>query len=92
MKSASKGSRRSPPTDPPTVRFSAALLQSEVVFWREMLARETDALPPESIERIRQALALAEHRLLVGVLDAEDRAESSEGPSGTSRGERRRLH
>jgi len=43
--------------------ISEALLRSEIGFWREMIetCRETD--PPDSIERMRHALALAESKL-----------------------------
>ena len=43
--------------------ISEALLRSEIGFWREMIetCRETD--PPDSIERMRYALALAESKL-----------------------------
>jgi hypothetical protein len=40
------------------------LLRSEITFWRELLASCDGAQPPESIDRMRQALALAEYRLL----------------------------
>jgi hypothetical protein len=43
--------------------ISEALLRSEIGFWREMIesCQETD--PPDSIERMRYALALAESKL-----------------------------
>ena len=43
--------------------ISEALLKSEIGFWREMIesCQETD--PPDSIERMRFALALAESKL-----------------------------
>jgi len=43
--------------------ISQALLQSEIGFWRELIesCQETD--PPDSIERMRHALALAESKL-----------------------------
>ena len=43
--------------------ISEALLRSEIGFWREMIesCQETD--PPDSIERMRFALALAESKL-----------------------------
>lgn len=44
--------------------ISEALLRSEIGFWREMIesCQETD--PPDSIERMRFALALAESKLV----------------------------
>lgn len=39
------------------------LLRSEIAFWRDQVAGTGDALPPESVERMRQALSLAESRL-----------------------------
>ena len=38
-------------------------LRSEVAFWRELIRDSGEALPPESVERMLQALALAESRL-----------------------------
>lgn len=43
---------------------SEALLRAEIAFWREMLGNANCALPPESLERMRFALALAEYRYL----------------------------
>jgi hypothetical protein len=40
------------------------LLRSEITFWRELLASSDGAQPPEAVDRMRQALALAEYRLL----------------------------
>jgi hypothetical protein len=41
-----------------------AALRSEVGFWREMIRARSEALPPEAVERMQHALALAEHRLV----------------------------
>jgi len=43
--------------------ISQALLQSEIEFWRELIesCKETD--PPDRIERMQYALALAESKL-----------------------------
>jgi hypothetical protein len=41
-----------------------ALLRSEIGFWREMIACSDDSQPPEYLERMQHALALAETRLL----------------------------
>lgn len=44
-------------------RKNEAMLRSEIGFWRELIDGCDDAQPPESIERMQQALALAERRL-----------------------------
>ena len=38
-------------------------LRSEVAFWRELIRDSGEALPADSVERMQQALALAESRL-----------------------------
>jgi len=43
---------------------SESLLRAEIAFWRELLSECDRSLPPESIERMRYALALAERRFL----------------------------
>ncbi len=43
--------------------FSEALLRTEIGFWREMIDSCRDTEPPDCIERMQQALALAEMRL-----------------------------
>ena len=43
--------------------ISQALLQSEIGFWREMIESCQESDPPDSIERMRYALALAESKL-----------------------------
>jgi hypothetical protein len=35
----------------------------EIEFWQEMIETQPVAFPPESIERMQQAMALAEHKL-----------------------------
>ena len=40
------------------------LLRCEISFWRELLASSEGVQPPEAVDRMRQALALAEYRLL----------------------------
>ena len=51
---------------PPLIELgrSEFLLRTEVAFWRDLVESSGDAVPPESIERMHQALALAESRLL----------------------------
>jgi hypothetical protein len=41
-----------------------ALLRSEIGFWRELIESCGEAQPRDSVERMRQALALAETRLM----------------------------
>ena len=43
---------------------SEALLRAEISFWRELLNESQESLTPCSVERMRQALALAERRYL----------------------------
>jgi len=43
--------------------ISEALLRSEIGFWREMIESCQESDPPDSIERMRYALALAESKL-----------------------------
>jgi len=44
--------------------ISQALLQSEVGFWRELIESCQDSDPPDALERMRYALALAESKLV----------------------------
>jgi len=44
-------------------RDCIALLQSEIEFWREVIATCPDTQSADSLERMHQALALAEARL-----------------------------
>ena len=44
-------------------RIRTALLRSEISFWRELIDSCQESHCPESLERIRQALALAESKL-----------------------------
>jgi len=43
---------------------SEALLRSEIAFWQQMIRSCDAGHPPESLERMDQALRLAEYRLL----------------------------
>jgi len=43
--------------------INEARLRSEIGFWREMIDSCDEEQPPDSIERMQQALALAETRL-----------------------------
>ena len=43
--------------------ISTALLESEIGFWQELIESCGESDSPESIERMRYALALAETRL-----------------------------
>jgi len=43
---------------------SPELLQFEIEFWREMIATSKSSQTQESLERMRQALSLAETKLL----------------------------
>ena len=43
--------------------ISQALLRSEIGFWRELIESCQESDPPDAIERMRYALALAESKL-----------------------------
>lgn len=43
---------------------SESLLRSEIAFWRQMIESCDADHPPQSLERMQQALGLAEYRLL----------------------------
>jgi hypothetical protein len=43
--------------------LNETMLRSEVLFWQELIESSSDALPPESVERMEQALELARSRL-----------------------------
>jgi len=57
-----------------------ALLQSEVEFWRELIATCPATQPADSLERMRQALALAETRL--ARLSMDRNGPSPQSPRG----------
>ena len=57
-----RGSRQAQPSGT-EYGINEALLRSEIGFWRELIDSCADSQPPESIERMHQALALAESRL-----------------------------
>ena len=60
------------------------LLRTEVAFWRDLVESCGAESAPESIERMRQALALAERRLLQLYAESGHDPRSSTGPAGTS--------
>lgn len=43
---------------------TAAVLRAEIHFWQEMIDTRSDRLPPEAVERMQFAKALAETRLV----------------------------
>jgi hypothetical protein len=63
---------------------SEFLLRTEVAFWRDLVEGCGDAVPPESIERMQQALALAESRLLQLYATGRGTNRSNGGPVGAS--------
>jgi hypothetical protein len=69
-----------------------SLLRAEIAFWRELLVDCDGSVPPESIERMRQALALAEQRFLQLCRAGQAGGVSSPGPAGTSRAGAKYLH
>jgi hypothetical protein len=46
------------------VHLNETMLRSEVAFWQEMIGCRSDAMPADAVERMHQALALAESRLI----------------------------
>jgi hypothetical protein len=72
-------------TSHPDTPTGEALLRAEIGFWREMLSDCDEACPPDSVERMRQALALAEHRLMLLLKAPAADGPSSIGPGRTSR-------
>lgn len=50
-------------------RINETLLRSEICFWQDMIAGCDPAHPLEALERMQQALALAESRLLTLLSD-----------------------
>jgi hypothetical protein len=47
----------------PLQGISAALLRSEIGFWQDLIEANEEPLAPGALERMEQALALAESRL-----------------------------
>ena len=68
------------------------MLRAEIGFWREMLASCDGSVPAENIERMQQALALAERRFLQLQVDNRGACVSWAGPAGTSFRGRGALH
>ena len=71
---------------------SEALQRAEIGFWRELLQECDHSVPPDSVERMRQALALAERRFLQLCREAGVRGGSSACPRGTSPEDGKYLH
>jgi hypothetical protein len=63
---------------------SDILLRVEIGFWRDLLAAADHSVAAESIERMQQALALAERRLLQLFGKRAVPTASSNGPESTS--------
>ncbi len=53
-------------------------LTVEIEFWREMIDQQDVAFPPSSLERMKQALALAEHKLLLLMPMVDDPLQQAE--------------
>ncbi len=52
------------------------LLRTEVAFWRELIGDCDEESSPESIERMQQALALAEKRMSIRQRSTRNGSES----------------
>ena len=68
------------------------LLRAEVAFWREIIGSCDADYPPASLERMQQALALAEYRLMRCYRADGGPVRSTGGPGGTSGPEDGSLH
>ena len=71
---------------------SEALLRAEIGFWRELREESNESMPAASIERMRQALALAELRFLRLSRETAPSGESSDCLRRTCRGNGKYLH
>jgi hypothetical protein len=71
---------------------SEALLRAEIGFWRDLLQECSESVPADSVERMRQALALAEHRFLLLSRQAGAGGMSSDCPRAASPADCRYLH
>lgn len=63
MDSANAGRNGGQGETGPEISQSETALRSEAAFWREMIDSSSGSLPPEAVERMRQALALVEWRI-----------------------------
>lgn len=68
------------------------MLRAEVGFWRDLLSSCDQTVPPENVERMRQALALAELRYLQLQRTSQSGRVSCAGPVGTRRTVSKSLH
>jgi hypothetical protein len=68
------------------------MLRAEIGFWRQLLSGCDQAVPPETIERMQQALALAELRFLQLQRDVQADRVSCAGPVWASRAGSKALH
>ena len=71
---------------------SEVLLRAEIGFWRELLNSCDRTVPAARVERMQQALALAEHRYLQLSRDRRAGNASSPGPAWTSQPGTEFLH
>lgn len=69
-----------------------ALLRAEIGFWRELLRDGADNLPAESLERVRQALALAEYKLQLWFRSRRGTGGSTGCPGRTSEDDPGSVH
>jgi hypothetical protein len=68
------------------------MLRAEIGFWRELLSSCDQTEPPENVERMQQALALAELRFLQLQRDVQAGRLSCPGPVWASRTGSKSLH
>lgn len=61
----------------PLYGISAALLRSEIGFWQDLIDSSAEPLAPEALERMEQALALAELKLKRMVQNSQPSAAKS---------------
>ena len=62
--------------------INEALLRSEIGFWRELIDACNDKEPTDSVERMQQALALAESRLRELFQSHQDNRKAESAPPG----------
>lgn len=60
------------------------LLRSEIAFWREMIEACEPGRSAESLERMKQALSLAEYRLMRVYRSAAAAGRTTDGPGRAS--------
>jgi hypothetical protein len=66
----------------PLFGINEALLHSEIGFWQEMIDSSDESMAPDQLERMQQALALAESRLAGLFRHYRQARDRTDHPSG----------